>query len=218
MSIVGDFTIPAESFALSHALSRAPEITIDTDRLASHSPKEVLPFLWATDGDFERFNDALGDDPTVPDASIADETENEVLYRMEWADTVCDLVHEMVDHHAAILEASATGDEWQLRLRFAEEEMVSSFQEHFHETGREFEVKQLYHPTEPRQRAFGLTAEQHEALVAAAREGYFAIPRELSAEELGESVGVSANAVSERLRRGCDTLIRSGLTITEDTE
>lgn len=216
MTIVGDFTIPAEDFALDHALSTTPEMIVEADRLASHSPKEVFPFLWGTDGDGEAFFDALGDDPTVTDASIADETGEEVLYRLEWSGTVCDLVHELVDHHAAILEARAQADEWTLRLRFANEGMVSSFQEHFHDSGREFTVNQLYHPTEPRQRAFGLTAEQHEALVTAVHQGYFAIPRSASAEELGEMLGVSANAVSERIRRGCEAFIRSGLTTPED--
>lgn len=217
MTIVGDFTIPAEDFALNHALSTTPEMIIEADRLASHSPKEVFPFLWGTDGDGEAFFDALEDDPTVTDVSIADETGGTILYRLEWSDTVCDLVHQMVDHHAAILDARAQSDEWALRLRFANEGMVSSFQEHFQESGREFTVNQLYHPSEPRQRAFGLTAEQHEALVLAVERGYFAIPRAASTEEIGDQLGVSANAASERIRRGCEMLVRSGLMIPEDT-
>lgn len=217
MSIVGDFTIPSKDFALEHALSTTPEMIIEADRLASHSPTEVFPFLWGTNGDGEEFFEALEDDPTVTDVSIADETEEELLYRLEWSDSVCSLVLEMIDHHAAIIEARAQADHWNLRLRFSEEEMVSSFQQHFHETDRRFEVNQLYHPTEPRQRSFGLTAEQHEVLVTAVNHGYFAIPRTTSAEELGEILGVSANAVSERIRRGCEALVRSGLTIPEDT-
>lgn len=218
MSVVGDFTIPAKAFALEQALSTHPEMTIEADRLASHGPKEVFPFLWATGGDSEPFLRALEDDPTVSSVSVADETEAEALYRLEWTDAFCDLVHDMVDHHAAIVEAKAHGDRWNLRLRFAKEEMLSSFQNHFRETGHQFEVNQLYRPAEPRQRAFGLTTEQHEALVVAVNEGYFTIPRTASAEEVSEVLGISANAVSERIRRGCETLIRSGLIVSHDTE
>jgi predicted DNA binding protein len=216
MSVVGDFTIPTTAFALDHALSTVPEVIVEADRLATHSPAEVLPFLWGTDGDSETFLHALREDPTISDADIAEEAGDEVLYRVEWSEPVHKLVHEMVDHHAAILEARAQGDQWTLRLRFSDEEMVSSFQTFFEERGTEFTVNQLYHPTEPRQRAFGLTAEQHETLVAAVNEGYFAIPRTTSAEELGEMLGVSGNAVSERIRRASEALIRSGLTIPED--
>ena len=218
MSIVGDFTIPTDAFALEEALSAVPEMTIEADRLASHSPKEVFPFLWAKDGDFDRFSHALEDDPSVTTADIADDTDDEVLYRLEWTDAFCDLVHEMVDHHAAIMDATAQDDQWNLRLRFAEEGMVSSFQRHFEDTEHTFEVNHLSYSSEPRQREFGLTAEQYEALVIAVQKGYFTIPRTASVEEVGETLDISSNAVSQRIRRGCETLIRSGLTIPDDTE
>lgn len=216
MSIVGDFTIPTDAFALEEALSAVPEMTIEADRLASHSPKEVFPFLWATGGDFDRFSQALEDDPTVTSADISEDTDDEVLYRLEWSDVFCDLVHEMIDHHAAIVKATAHDDHWNLRLRFAEEDMVSSFQRHFQDTEHTFEVNELSYPSEPRQRAFGLTAEQSEALVIAVQKGYFTIPRTASVEEVGETLDISSNAVSQRIRRGCETLIRSGLMSPDD--
>jgi len=218
MSIVGEFTIPARAFALEDALSADPAMTIEADRLASHSPKEVFPFLWATGGDFEQFGRALEDDPSVAEVSVVEETDGEVLYRLVWTDRFCDLIHEMIDHHAVIIEATAREDRWTLRLRFAEEEMVSSFQNHFRETDRTFEVNHLTHPTELRQREFGLTAAQHEALVTAAEAGYFAVPRTASTEEIGEALGISANAASQRIRRGSETLVRSALTLPDDAE
>ncbi|MFC4448633.1 bacterio-opsin activator domain-containing protein [Halorussus aquaticus] len=218
MSIIGSFSIPTEAFALEEALSTVPEMTIEADRLASHSPKAVFPFIWAKGGDFDRFSRALENDPTVTVAEIVEETDDEVLYRLEWTDAFCGLVHEIIDHHAAIVEATARDDRWSLRLRFAKDDMVSSFQSHFRERGHRFEVNQLTHPSQPRQREFGLTAEQYEALVAAVNEGYFTIPRTASVEDVGETLGISANAVSQRIRRGCETLIRSTLTIPDGAE
>ena len=218
MSIVGTFTVPADAFALEEALSAVPEMTVEADRLASHSPREVFPFLWATGGDFDRFRRALETEPTVTEVSIVEERDGEALFRLTWSDAFCDLVHEMIDHHAAILDATARGDRWNLRLRFAEESMVSSFQRHFRERGHAFEVHHLSRPSEPRQREFGLSAAQHEALVTAVREGYFTIPRTTSAEELGGTLDISANAVSQRIRRGCERLIRSGLMVHDDSE
>ncbi|RBI62439.1 hypothetical protein DMJ13_11280 [halophilic archaeon] len=219
MSVVGDFSIPADAFALEAALSTAPAMTVEADRLASHSPKEVFPFLWATGGDFDRFSYALNADSTVTAANIVEETDNEALYRLEWSEAFCDLVHDMIDHHAAIVQASAHGDQWNLRIRFAEEEMVSSFQSHFQETGHTFEVNHLSYPSAPRQREFGLTEAQYEALVTAVQAGYFTIPRTASVDDIGETLGISANAVSQRIRRGCETLIQSALTLPDtDTE
>ena len=215
MSVIGNFRIPSEAFALDGALSAVPEMTVEADRMASHSPREVLPFLWATGGDFEDFQRVAEADPSVETVSVADEVGEEVLYRLVWVDEFRDLIHDMIDHHAAIVEATARDDQWTLRLRFAEEGMVSSFQSHFREIGHEFEVISLGTPTGPRQREYGLTAEQHDALVAAVEAGYFSIPRRTSVEALGETLGISANAASQRVRRGCEALVRSSLTIVE---
>ena len=211
MSVIGDFRIPAGSFALDHALPTVPEMRIEADRTASHSPQEVMPFLWATGGEFEAFTDALGEDPLVDTASVVDETGEEVLYRLTWEEAFRDLIHEMIDHHASILEATARDGHWRLRLRFAEEGMVSSFQSHFEETGRTFEVRSLRPSGGPRQREYGLTPEQYEALVTAVRGGYFSIPRATSVEEVGGTLGISANAASQRIRRGCEALARASL-------
>lgn len=213
MSVIGDFTVPAETFALEYALSSAPEMTVEADRLASHSPMEVFPFLWARGGDFDAFQEGLESDPDIEEASVADEQDEEVLFRLVWEEEFCELVHDMVDHHAAILEATADGSRWKLRLRFAEEGMVTTFQEHFREQGQNFEVNSLRHSAGPRQREYGLTPEQYEALVAAVRGGYFSIPRTASVEDVGESLDISANAVSQRIRRGTETLIRTSLMI-----
>lgn len=216
MSVIGDFTVPSEAFALEGALGTVPEMTVEADRLASHSPREVFPFLWATGGDVERFRESLEDDPTVTDVDIADESDDAVLYRLEWSEDFCDLVHDMVDHHAAITEARARDEQWHLRLRFADESMVSEFQTHFRESGRHFEVRHLSQSAEPRQRTHGLTAEQHDTLVAAVEGGYYRVPRTISAAELSDRLGVSANAVSQRLRRGTEALVRNALKVGED--
>lgn len=216
MSIVGEFTIPAESFALEHALSTVPEMTLEADRLASHGPNQVFPFIWATGGDFESFQQALEDDPTTTAVSVADEMEDEVLYRLEWSQDFLDLVQEMVDHHAAMLETKAADGQWRLRLRFAEEGMVSEFQAYFRDHGHRFEVHELTHPREPRQREYELSREQYDALVAAVRGGYFQVPRGTSVEEIGERLEISSNAASQRIRRGTHTVLRTALTISDD--
>lgn len=213
MSVIGDFTVPSDSFALHHALTSAPEVTVEADRLASHSTREVLPFLWASGGDSEQFEAAFDADQTVDSATVAERTDDGALYRLQWADEVCELVDEMVDHHAAIVEASAQDGEWDLRLRFAEEDQISEFQRYFRDSGRDFEVHHLSRPSEPRQREFGLTTEQYEALVAAVRNGYFEVPRGTSVDELGALLGISANSVSQRLRRGNETLVRNALIV-----
>ncbi|WP_436910695.1 helix-turn-helix domain-containing protein [Halosimplex marinum] len=218
MSVIGDFTVPAESFALAEPLASHPETKVTANRQATHSPREVFPFLWATGGDLDAFGESLAEAPAVETMSVAERADDAVMFRVVWAEPFQELIHDMVDHHAAIVEASASGDTWSLRLRFAEESMVSSFRDHFDETGRRFEVRSLWHPSGPRQREYGLTAEQYEALAAAAREGYFDVPRRASATDLGERLGISGNAASQRVRRGSAALVRNALLLDESSE
>jgi hypothetical protein len=116
MSVVGELTIPPESFALEHALSTVPEVTLEADRLATHGPDEVFPFFWAIGDDLATFQQALEDDPSTTAVSVAEETGEEVLYRVEWQQDILDPIHQMIDHHAAISEAKAQDGQWRLRL------------------------------------------------------------------------------------------------------
>lgn len=218
MGVIGDFTVPAESFALQQALAANPDMIVTADRIVSHSTEQVLPFLWASGGDFDAFREAMENDPSVQRTTVTEDTGDSVLYKVIWGREVVELINKMVNMHAAILEAEARADTWRLKLRFTEEGQVKSFQEHFTDTGHSFEVHRLYRPTAPRQRQYGLTPEQHDTLVAALRAGYFEVPRAASANDLADAMGISANAVSQRLRRGSANLVENTLTITDEEE
>ncbi|ODR82855.1 DNA-binding protein [Haladaptatus sp. W1] len=56
-----------------------------------------------------------------------------------------------------------------------------------------------------------LTEQQHETLRSAMEWGYYEIPRRATATDLAEELGVSHQAISERLRRGHRCLVERGL-------
>ncbi|MDG5776545.1 helix-turn-helix domain-containing protein, partial [Haloarculaceae archaeon H-GB1-1] len=49
---------------------------------------------------------------------------------------------------------------------------------------------------------FGLSNEQREALILALREGYFDTPSQVSLSELAAELGITQQAMSNRIRRG----------------
>ena len=61
---------------------------------------------------------------------------------------------------------------------------------------------------------FELTDEQRDALVHAFEMDYFAVPKRATIEEVAASLGISPQAVSQRLRRGHANLIESALILT----
>ncbi|WP_217493319.1 helix-turn-helix domain-containing protein [Haladaptatus sp. W1] len=58
---------------------------------------------------------------------------------------------------------------------------------------------------------FGLTQEQREALVLALNRGYFSTPSEITLDELANQLGITSQAVSNRVRLGTEKVLRSVL-------
>lgn len=209
MSLIAEFSVPADGFALSDALAVAPGIRIEVERLATHSREWVMPFLWASGDGLDAFEDALDEDPTVEECKILDRFEGTTLFVVRWADRVESLVDSMIDRHAIVRRAAASDDQWFLEIQFSADEELSEFREHFE--GDAFELHRKYRTTDPARGQFGLTPEQRETLVLASELGYFSVPREATVEDLADELGVSANSVSQRLRRAHDRLVHQTL-------
>lgn len=211
MSVIAEFTVPAESLAFAHTLDAVPDARVESDRLATHSREWVLPFVWVRAGDHDALRSAMDDDPTVDGYEVVQETDGETLYEVVWTDDVVEFVDTVADQHGVVLSATAADGTWDLALRFVSHDVLASFQAYFREHGDPFELQRVTTPSEPRQREFGLTAEQYEALVLAVDAGYYDVPREVTTADLADALGVSPNAVSERLRRATAALVESAL-------
>ncbi|MFC4447673.1 helix-turn-helix domain-containing protein [Halorussus aquaticus] len=209
MSFIAEFSIPADDFALRTALDAAPDMRVEVERLATHSREWVMPFLWASGGDLDRFEAAMADDETVSEVATLDRLDGTALYMIEWSEPVERQVDAMIDEHAIVQEAVAD-DEWFLKLRFADEDRLSGF---YDELESDFELHRKYRTTGPKEGEFGLTPEQRETLVLASELGYFSVPREATVEDIADRLGISTNSVSQRLRRGHDALVRNTLLV-----
>ncbi|WP_137284828.1 helix-turn-helix domain-containing protein [Halorussus salinisoli] len=209
MSFVAEFSVPADDFALGSALAAVPEMQVEVERLATHSREWVMPFLWASEGDLDAFEDAMADDETVAEVTTLDRLDGTGLYMVEWSESVERRVDAMVDKHAIVQQAVADRD-WFLKLRFSDEDRLSAFRDHFES---EFELHRKYRTTEPKHGEFGLTPEQRETLVLASELGYFSVPREATVEDIADRLDISTNSVSQRLRRAHDALVRNTLVV-----
>jgi predicted DNA binding protein len=56
---------------------------------------------------------------------------------------------------------------------------------------------------------YGLTSAQHEALTLAFESGYYDVPADVTLDSLSKMLGITSQALSERLTRGTKTLIES---------
>lgn len=209
-------SVAVDDFALSHALREVPDIEVKADRLAAHSRHWVMPCLWTAGGDFDAFDAALDSDPTVEEIVTEAEYDNEKFYQVHWAEEIKQHLDVALDAQASLLHAETTDGDWRLTIRFATRDQFEAFREYLMDEGITFSLDDLTRTKAPQQFMGGLTAAQREALVAAVAEGYFAIPRKATMDDVADSLEISTQSASERLRRGIEEFVETMLVADEE--
>lgn len=215
MSVIAEFAVPADEFALSSTLEEAPDMIVEIERVVAHSDDRIMPFFWIRGGDYEEFEATVKDDPSVQDIKLLDEYDDGNLYRAQWTKNIESLVYAYLDLGATIIEATGRADEWELQMRFEDEGSLSEFRDFCSENDISYELKRLYHPSEPTPGGqYELSSKQYDALTKALEEGYFEVPRSVTMTELSDDMGIAQQSLSKRLRRAHRNLIASTLTIS----
>ncbi|ELY56937.1 helix-turn-helix domain-containing protein [Natronococcus jeotgali] len=213
MSVMGEFTVRASDFALYRALSTAPEMIVEIERLVVTAEDRIMPYFWVT-GDRDRIEAALEGDPSATRVERVDEADGAVLYRAAWTRNVEAMVYAYAEIGATILEATGTDDRWELTMRFDDENTVSEFHEYCRENDVAFELEKLYEQSQPMAGArYGLTSPQREALVTAYEAGFFDVPQRTTMTDLAERLGITQQALSKRLHHAHKNLIGNALTV-----
>ncbi|QLG63164.1 helix-turn-helix domain-containing protein [Halorarum salinum] len=214
MSVVAEFTVESSDFALSHALTAAPHMVVEIERVVATMEARVMPYFWVTGGDHDEFEAAFHDDDSVTNVVAIDEVDDAKLYRAEWTENVQTIVYAYVEIGATILRATGRDESWELRMRFDDEEKVSGFQAYCDRNDIPFELNRLKDQEQPMASAqYDLTPKQRETLVSALEAGYYATPQEVTMSELADGIGISQQALSKRFHAAHENLIRSTLTI-----
>lgn len=215
MSVIVEFTVSADTLALSETLKKVPEMVVEIERVVAHGESHVMPYFWIRRGDYEKFETAVNEDSSAQNVTKLDEYEEGTLYRAEWTENIESIVYAYTEIGATIIEATGRADNWEIRMRFDDEGLVAEFQEYCRQNDISFELNRLYHPSEPMAGGqFGLSPKQRIALITALELGYFDIPRAVSMGELAGEIGVSQQSVSKLLRRAHRNLITNVLTVS----
>lgn len=215
MSVITEFTVPAEQFALYETLCTAREMVVEVERVVTHGPDRIMPYFWTSGGDRETFETAARNDPSVEDLTTIDELDDAVLYRANWIQDVESVVYAYTETGAIRLDATGRNEQWELQLRFDSETDVTQFNEYINNNELTFNLNRIYHPTHPTTEAHSnLTEIQRETLSAGLEAGYYEIPRETSPSELAEDFGISSQALSKRFRRAHKILAENAVQVT----
>lgn len=196
MSIVADFSLPRSDLLLGAVPTDwSGRVEFETCVPVASGP---LPFVAVT-GDTAAFADSARADPAVASLTQLDSTASWTRFRLAWTD---DAGREIRRHlgDAVVLEAAAVRD-WNFSLRFAEFDDVTRFRKRAEEAGVSLELHRLSEESALTGHVTDLTELQRMTLSLALRRGYFEVPRSATLSDLADELGVSKQAVSERLRR-----------------
>lgn len=210
MSVILEFSIDSKDFQLGKVLSAPPDMRIELERIVPTGDM-VMPFVWATGDRHDTFEEQVRDHPAIKTCVPLDCVGESTLYRIEWEEET-DLIQGIASADAVILEAYGNG-EWIFRLRFPDHDQLSRFHNFVLEHDLPMHIDRTYTLTETTARGhrFDLSQQQREALLLATEDGYFATPRETSLGDLAEELGISEQAVSNRIRRGNEKILQTVL-------
>ncbi|MFH5800648.1 bacterio-opsin activator domain-containing protein [Haladaptatus sp. CMAA 1911] len=204
--------IPATEFALSDSLSAIDELSCEVERVVAHDDDRIMPFVWITaDEPRDTIESTLADDPSTEDIELLADLGDEWLYQMEWISKVELLVRVLVEEDGTILAAMGNEHEWNLRIVFPERDALSRTYQYCQDREMTLNVINIYQLEDGRKGRFGLSDEQQDTLTLAYDQGYYQIPRKAGATDLAEELDISHQAISERLRRGHESLVENAL-------
>jgi hypothetical protein len=208
-------SFPADAFALAQTLQTLPDVAFECERIVESGDDAIMPLVWARGADPEVLEAAFADDPTVREVSRVAEFDGELLYRMEWVDHISVLLRMLTHADATVLDAYGRADEWRLRVMFPTRDGLSATHEFCRDHGFDLDVESVREMAGEPAGRYGLTDDQYDALVRAVQRGYYDVPKRVSLSALADEVGISHQALSERLRRGVEALVTDTLLVAE---
>ena len=207
MSVVAEFRARSPDLVMERALADVPAMQLELVKEVGTDPERPYLFFWAHGDDFETFEEGLAADPTVATYRVYTEFEDEVLYQVQADGETAVVGYPVwVDAGADQLQATYLDGWWHVRMRFPDRATLSDIHGWCKEHDVEFDLERIY--TDPgHDGASNLTDPQREVLRVALKLGYFEVPRQSSMDEVADALGISEQAVSERLRRGHKKLV-----------
>lgn len=220
MGTVVDATVRSEQFVLDDTLDRLPAAEFEALPVGSPAAATVMPFLRVDAPASVALEAVLSADATTQTVERLSRDDRVRVFRIRWRSPGPAVVAALVSN-GVLLKARGQKSRWAFRLLFTDRDDVSATVDACRERDVDLTITRVVGDTEAVSRDGDLLSEkQYQALSLAFDRGYFAVPRRITLETLADEVGVSHQALSERLRRGqqvvLSELLREGNGFTPD--
>lgn len=216
MATIAEFTLPARAFPLGAAFDVHSDVTLELDRVVP-SGDTVMPYFWVhtPGGKLEQIRQAFDGLRELRSISLMEDLGERGLFRAEWDPEYLGIMSAIAKTDVTVLSATGSQEGWLFELRAENGEQLAEFQRQC-EGEIEISLTRLSRLSAVTDWCkYGLTEEQHEALLIAHEMGYYESPRQTDLETLAGQLGISRQALSARLTRGYRNLIERTLRFEE---
>jgi predicted DNA binding protein len=209
MTVIAEFSIEADQFLLGRIIADFPDIAVEIERVVP-TGNRIMPYIWGYGEDLDEFVTAMQEHPNVKLVTAVDQVDNQALYKIEWEAPTEQFIAGIAETTATILKVH-TDDMWTFEIRFEDHEGLAAFNEYCASQSIEYRLERVSALTDSEyfEKNYTLTEPQYEALSLAIERGYFEIPREVTYNELADQLDISEQAVSERVRRATNKVLRA---------
>ncbi|RKD97937.1 helix-turn-helix domain-containing protein [Halopiger aswanensis] len=224
MSVRVAFEAASPKFFLGPTLEAMPSLDVVLERQYALDPTQPVAFCRMRCDDHERLERTLAADGTVAAFDRLDRTNDRARFRVRRseseagaeaqsrsksdADTdVVGAYRRWVSVGGELLGGRATNGRWEIDMRFPDREAFTDYHEFLAARGVELELHRLADGPSAHADDAVVTDSQREALALAFEHGFFDVPRETGLTTIAETLEISEQAVSERLRRGQARLV-----------
>lgn len=205
MTTIAELTLGVEDFALGDTFAQLPDVSVTVESVVAEGPTRTTPLVWFSDVELEELEATLEADKTIDDYQrLLEATEDgDWFYRLEYGEGVGSVCCAVYENGGTVLDAQVTDGQWTLRLLFLHREELSETVSAMENRGVRVDVRRMVEAgqDDDLETTAALTDPQQEAIAEAYRQGYYDVPRKISLEELASELGISHQALSERLRR-----------------
>ncbi|WP_416840079.1 helix-turn-helix domain-containing protein [Haloferax sp. DFSO52] len=202
---------PIEGSSLGAALA-------DSDRKIAfvsglHVSETPIPYFTALGSDLDAIDDVLDSHECVEQFELVESGGSKRLYRCEWTTETDGLISVIRRSDGIIRRMEGTSDGWVISVFFPTNTHASEFHNACLDRDIDITIRRVERSRldERRLRNDGLSDKQLTALELAYSRGYFETPKESSLTEIASEIDITEQAMSQRLRRALNTLVRSSI-------
>jgi predicted DNA binding protein len=218
MGVIVDLRIPAHQFEFGRQFPVRGDAT-EVERVESVGDGDVSVFSFSEPVE-DRSGGSVGNpciDVEGCRLEVIETFDDQHVYLVTW-DSDADPFFRLLDEYDGVVRrGTGTPDAWAFETRFPTHEAFAGFRSACVDRSLGAEVERVYNPTRRGTGAwYGLTPRQRRTLELAVERGYYDIPRRCTTIELADELGISDQAVTERLRRGIVTFVTNALLFEDD--